>query len=92
MIQQLINNEQFTNIQKAQSGLTRLFEKAKKDGSFFRVMKNDTSLGVLLPDDMWRSLIEDIEALSSPSYKASIQEARAGKKRYSLAEVQKSLT
>ena len=92
MIQQFINNEQFTNIQKAQSGLTRLFEKARKDGSFFRVMKNDTSLGVLLPDEMWKSLMEDIEALSSPSYKVSIREARAGKKRYSLAEVQKSIT
>lgn len=92
MIQQFINNEQFTNIQKAQSGLTRLFEKAQKDGSFFRVMKNDKSLGVLMPDEMWKSLMEDIEALSSPSYKRSIREARVGKKRYSLTEVQKLLT
>ena len=39
MITQLIRDEKFTNIQKAQAGLTRLFRLAAKTGSFYRVLK-----------------------------------------------------
>ncbi len=89
MIQQLINDEKFTNIQRAQAGLTRLFLEAKKTGSFYRVMKNDQPLGVLLPDDLWQSLTEDLEALSSPNYRSRIAKARKGKKSYTISEVRK---
>ncbi|OGG08858.1 hypothetical protein A2154_02180 [Candidatus Gottesmanbacteria bacterium RBG_16_43_7] len=91
MIQQLINDEKFTNVQKAQAGITRLFENARKTKSFYRVMKNDQPLGVLLPDDMWQSLTEDIEALSSPNYLNRIKVARSSKKRITSAEVKKRL-
>ena len=91
MIQQLINDEKFTNIQKAQAGLTRLFADADKTLSFYRVMKNDEALGVLVPNRMWQSIVEDIEALSSPSYLLRIKKARAEKKRYSSDEVKKML-
>jgi len=46
MIKQLSNDEKFTNIQRAQAGLTRLFEDAQETGIFYRVMKNDEPLGV----------------------------------------------
>lgn len=91
MIQQLINDEKFTNVQKAQAGITRLFENARKTKSFYRVMKNDVPLGVLVPDDMWQSLTEDIEALSSPNYLNKIRESRRSNKRITSADVKKRL-
>lgn len=91
MIKQLINDEKFTNIQTAQAGLTRLFFDAQKTGSFYRVLKNDQPLGVLLPDNLWQSITEDLEALSSPSYKVKIIKARKGKKTIKASEIKKQL-
>jgi PHD/YefM family antitoxin component YafN of YafNO toxin-antitoxin module len=91
MIKQLINDEKFTNIQKAQAGLTRLFLEAKKTGSFYRVLKNDQPLGVLLPDSLWQSLVEDLEALSSPNFRQKIAKARKEKKTIKASEVKKQL-
>lgn len=91
MIQQLINDEKFTNIQTAQAGLTRLLLDAKKTGSFYRVLKNDQPLGVLLPDNLWQSIVEDLEALSFPSYKAKIIKSRKEKKTIKSSEIKKQL-
>jgi PHD/YefM family antitoxin component YafN of YafNO toxin-antitoxin module len=91
MIKQLINDEKFTNIQKAQAGLTRLFLEAEETGSFYRVLKNDQSLGVLLPDSLWQSLVEDLEALSSPNFRQKIAKARKEKKTIKAGEVKKQL-
>ena len=91
MIKQLINDEKFTNIQKAQAGLTRLFLEAEETGSFYRVLKNDQSLGVLLPDSLWQSLVEDLEALSSPNFRQKIAKARKEKKTIKASEVKKQL-
>lgn len=91
MIPQLIKNEKFTNIQNAQAGLTKLFEKARKTGSFFRVLKNDKPLGVLIPNEIWEDWLEDWEAMNSPNYLKSIAEARKSKKYYSWDEVKKML-
>lgn len=91
MIQQLINDQKFTNIQRAQSGLTKLFAEAARTGSFYTVLKNDEPLGVLMPRQMWESLVEDLEAMSSTNYKKRIAEARKDKKRYSAEEVKKML-
>lgn len=91
MIQQLINDEKFTNIQKAQAGLTKLFQKADKSGTFYRVLKNDVPLGVLIPNSAWESLTEDFEALSSPNYLRQIAAARREKGGISLEELKKKL-
>jgi PHD/YefM family antitoxin component YafN of YafNO toxin-antitoxin module len=91
MIKQLINDEKFTNIQKAQAGLTRLFLEAEETGSFYRVLKNDQSLGVLLPDSLWQSLVEDLEVLSSPNFRQKIAKARKEKKTIKASEVKKQL-
>lgn len=88
---QLIRDEKFTNIQNAQAGLTKLFEEAQKTGSFYRVLKNDKPLGVLVPEDVWDDLLEDLEAMSSPTYIKSIAKARTSKKWYSEEEVKKKL-
>ena len=90
-MKQLIRDEKFTNIQRAQAGLTKLFEDAAKTMSFYRVMKNDKPLGVLVPNEMWEDFVEDMEAMSSPNYLRKIAEARRSKKSYSMEEVKKRL-
>lgn len=94
MIQQLINDEKFTNVQTAQAGITKLFTTASKGKHFYRVMKNDTPLGVLIPNDLWEDLTEELEMLSSPTYLKIIQEARNDVEKghtFSLDEVKKQL-
>lgn len=91
MNSQLILDEKFTNIQKAQAGLTRLFKKAQSNMNFYRVMKNDKPLGVLIPNTLWEDLIEDIEAMSSPTYKARIAKARRQKGGKTLEQIEKEL-
>jgi len=75
-MKQLISSEKFTNIQKAQAGLTRLFEDAANTDTFYRVLKNDKALGVLIPNDMWEDLIEDLDAMS-PTFQEKIKKSRA---------------
>lgn len=91
MIHQIINDEKFTNIQRAQAGLSRIFRSAQKTASIYRVMKNDKPMGVLVPNDLWQSITEDIEALSSPSYRQRIANARREKRRISAKETKKIL-
>lgn len=91
MSNQLISQEEFTSVQKAQAGISRLFKEAAKKKRFYRVMCNQKPLGVLIPDDLWRSFIEDLEALSSPSYLASIAKSRKDKKKISSAKAKKRL-
>jgi len=52
MTKQLIIDERFANIQKAQAGLTKLFTEAEKRGNFYTVLRNDQPLGVLVPRKM----------------------------------------
>ena len=86
---QLISQEDFASVQQAQAGITRLFKKAKDKNKFIRVMRNQEPLGVLIPNDMWMSLVEDLEALSNPKYIKEIKETRNDKKRYSASQVKK---
>jgi len=88
---QLVKTEKFTNIQNAQAGLTRLFQKAEETNSFYRVLKNDQSLGVLLPNKVWLSLLEDLEAMSSPDYRARITRARQDATIISADKIKKEL-
>lgn len=88
-MRQLIADEKFTNIQRAQAGLTKIFEEAQKSFSFYRVLKNDKPLGVLIPNEMWENFVEDIEALSSPSFKTKIAKSRKEKGGISLEQLKK---
>lgn len=88
---QLIASEAFTSIQKAQAGLTKVFKKAEKDGKFVRVMRNSEPVGVLVPNRVWESFLEDLEAMSSPNYLKRIAKSRADKKTYTMEEVKKRL-
>lgn len=89
MTRQLVADEKFTNIQKAQAGLTRLFIEAERGGNFYTVLRNDEALGVLIPKEMWRSLIEDLEALSSSSFRKKIARSRSSKKRVKAEFIRK---
>lgn len=91
MSPQLITMEDFASVQEAQAGITKLFTKAKNKGKFVRVMRNQEPLGVLIPNNIWESLLEDLEALSSPNYLKSIEESRKDKKVYSSDKVKKIL-
>jgi len=87
---QLINDEHFTNIHKAQAGLTKLFMNAEKKSIFYRVMKADKPLGVLVPNEMWASITEDLEALSSPNFREKISKSRKGP-RIKAEEIRKAV-
>jgi PHD/YefM family antitoxin component YafN of YafNO toxin-antitoxin module len=87
MTQQLITMESFASVQEAQAGITKLFAKAQDKGKFVRVMRNQEPLGVLIPNTIWESLLEDIEALSSPNYIKAIADSRKSKRVYSSDEV-----
>lgn len=88
---QLITNEDFTSVQKVQAGVTKLLKKAEKDGKFVRILRNNQPVGVLLPNTIWESFLEDLEAISSESYLKRIAKSRADKKTYTMEEVKKRL-
>lgn len=88
---QLIANEGFTSVQKVQAGVTKILKKAEKDRKFVRVMRNNEPVGVLVPNRIWESLIEDLEAMSSENYLKRIAKSRADKIRYSSAQVKQML-
>lgn len=91
MTRQIITQESFASVQEAQAGISKLFKKAKSKKKFIRIMRNQEPLGVLIANDMWISLIEDMEALSSSSYLEAIREARKEKKLISSKEAKKLL-
>ena len=88
---QLITQEDFASIQQVQAGTSKLFEKAARRNRFYRVLRNQKPMGVLVPNNVWESLIEDLEALSNPAYLREIAMSMKEKKRYSADEVKKIL-
>jgi len=88
MSPQLIAMEDFASVQEAQAGITKLFTKAKNKGKFVRVMRNQEPLGVLIPNNLWESLLEDLEALSSPNYLKSIEESRKSDRSKDISSVE----
>jgi len=91
MNSQLITQEDFASVQEAQAGITKLFKKAEKKGNFVRIIRNQEPLGILIPNSVWDSLLEDFEASLSSKYKKDIAESRISKKRYSSDEVKKMI-
>jgi len=91
MVAQLLAKEKFTSVQVAQAGITRLFQSANEQGVFYRVLRNNEPLGVLVPNDFWDELLEDLEALSSPTLDKDLLEALDYDKTYTSQEVKNSL-
>ncbi len=65
MLSQLIAEEEFVSVQKAQAGLTKIFRDAERKGIIVRLMRNNQPLGVLIPNKVWKRFIELFETLSS---------------------------
>jgi len=60
-MKQFILQEGFASVQEAQAGITRLFKKASKEKRFYRIMRNQEPLGVLIPNDMWIELVKQLD-------------------------------
>jgi len=54
-------------------------------------MRNQKPLGVLIPNNVWESLLEDFEASLSQRYRKDIAESRKAKKLISAKEAKKLL-
>lgn len=91
MQRQLINDEDFTSVQKVQAGVSKILKKAEKAGKFVRILRNNEPVGVLVPNQVWESFLEDLEALSSENYLERIAKSRADKKTYTMEEVKQRL-
>ncbi len=60
-MKQFILQEGFASVQEAQAGITRLFKRAGKEKKFYRIMRNQEPLGVLVPNDMWIELVKQLD-------------------------------
>ena len=87
---QLLTAQKIISTKHFQSQFASVVREAEKKGNFYNVVRNSESIGVFLPKEIWESLLEDLEALSSPHYLARIaksrKEVREGKV-YSMDQV-----
>jgi len=77
MSQVLLTAQKIISTRNFQSQFAKMVKNAEEQGIYYNVVKNGDSIGVFLPIHFWESLLEDMEALSSPNYLKSIKEARA---------------
>lgn len=63
-MRQFIADEIFISIQQAQAGLTKIIKQADRKGKIIRIMRNNESLGVLLPNTVWKRFLEMLEDFS----------------------------
>jgi len=77
MSQVLLQAQKIISTRNFQSQFAKMVKNAEEQGIYYNVVKNGDSVGVFLPIHFWESLLEDMEALSSPNYLKSIEEARA---------------
>ena len=76
MSQVLLQAQKIISTRNFQSQFAKMVKNAEEQGIYYNVVKNGESIGVFLPAHFWESLLEDMEALSSPNYLKSIEEAR----------------
>ena len=73
---QLLTAQKIISTRNFQSQFAKMLKNAEKNGIYYNIVRNGDSVGVFLPIHFWESLLEDMEALSSPNYLKSIEEAR----------------
>ncbi len=76
MSQVLLQAQKIISTRNFQSQFAKMIKNAEKQGIYYNVVKNGESIGVFLPVHFWESLLEDMEALSSPGYIKDIAESR----------------
>lgn len=79
----LLQNEGIVNIKELQKSPSRHLQ------GLTRILRGKKTLGYFVSQETFDDLIEDMEAISSPNYVASIIKARKSKKLTSLAQVEK---
>jgi PHD/YefM family antitoxin component YafN of YafNO toxin-antitoxin module len=84
---QLLSAQKIISTRQFQSQFAAMVKRAAKDKNYYSVVRNGNSVGVFVPQQMWESLIEDMEALSSPRYLADIAEAREQIKRGEILDI-----
>lgn len=83
MPQQIITKEKIIS----PTNFIHNFDALTKADDFYRIVNKGRSLGVFLPEKTWEGLMEDLEALTSPGYLASIREARQEASGFVLGEI-----
>lgn len=68
-MRQLIADEEFTSVQEVQAGLTKKVREAEKKGKILRVMRNNESLGVLIPNKIFLKFVNNFLYHFNPSKK-----------------------
>lgn len=91
---QLLTSQKFVSTKEFQTKFADIVKQAKKQMSYFQIMKHGNSVGVFLPNDVWDDILEDLEALDSPKYLNNIQTSRREAQRgqtVSLKEIAKEM-
>ena len=73
---QLLTAQKIISTKHFQSKFASVVKEAEKNGKYYNVVRNSESIGVFLPKRMWESLLEDLEALTSPNYLRKIAKSR----------------
>lgn len=91
---QLLTSQKFVSTKEFQTKFADIAKQAKKQLSYFQIMRHGDSVGVFLPNAVWEDILEDLEALDSPKYLKTIQISRQEAQRgqtISLKEIPKEL-
>ena len=86
----LLTSQKIISTKQFQSQFAKMLKNAQEHEIYYNVVRQGESVGVFIPIHFWESLLEDMEALSSPRYLADIAEAREQAKRgevYSFEDV-----
>lgn len=73
---QLLSAQKIISTKHFQTQFAKVVKEAEENGDYYNVVRNSESIGVFLPKRMWESLLEDMEALSSPNYLKKIKKSR----------------
>jgi len=73
---QLLTSQRIISTKQFQSKFAQAVRDAEKNGEYYNVVRNSKSVGIFMPQKLWDSLMEDLEALSSPKYLKKIAQSR----------------
>ena len=91
MVAQLLSKERFVSIREAQAGLSNVLAEATKNNTYYRVLRNNKPVGVLIPQRIWEDLLEDIEAAASKNFQNQLAKSQQSTERIPLEQVAKEL-
>jgi PHD/YefM family antitoxin component YafN of YafNO toxin-antitoxin module len=84
---QLLTAQKIISTKHFQSKFASVVKEAEKNKNYYNVVRNSESIGVFLPTEIWESLLEDIEALTSPNYLRKIAQSRKEHKKGYVVDI-----